>query len=261
MTVADLFGLDGKVAVITGSSKGIGLAIAEAMASAGARVVISSRKAEACEAVAAAICADGGEALAIPCNVSRVDELRALVDRTLDAWGRIDVLVCNAAVNPYFGPMAEVDETAYDKIMDTNVKNNLWLCNMVIPQMARRQDGAVIIVSSIGGLKGHARLGIYGLSKAADMQLARNLAVEWGASNVRVNCLAPGIVKTDMARTLWEDPKTHDRAVASYPLGRLGEPADIAGAAVFLASRAGAWMTGQTLVIDGGMTIAAGSYT
>jgi len=261
MTVADLFGLDGKVAVITGSSKGIGLAIASAMASAGARMVISSRKAEACEAAAAAICADGGEALAIPCNVSRVDELRALVDRTLDAWGRIDVLVCNAAVNPYFGPMAEVDETAYDKIMDTNVKNNLWLCNMVIPQMARRQDGAVIIVSSIGGLKGHARLGIYGLSKAADMQLARNLAVEWGASNVRVNCLAPGIVKTDMARTLWEDPKTHDRAVASYPLGRLGEPADIAGAAVFLASRAGAWMTGQTLVIDGGMTIAAGSYT
>lgn len=261
MTLKKLFGLDGKVAVITGSSKGIGRAIAEAMASAGARVVISSRKADACEDAAAAIREAGGESLAIPCNVSRRDDLRALVDRTLDAWGRIDVLVCNAAVNPYFGPMAEVDDEAYDKIMDTNVKNNLWLCNMVIPQMAGRRDGVVIIVSSIGGLKGHAKLGIYGLSKAADMQLARNLAVEWGAANVRVNCLAPGIVKTDMARKLWEAPEARDRAVAVYPLGRLGEPEDIAGAAVFLASRAGAWMTGQTLVIDGGMTIAAGSYT
>lgn len=261
MTNADLFGLDGKVAVITGSSKGIGRAIAEAMAAAGARVVISSRKAEVCEDVAAAIRAGGGEALSIPCNVSHHDDLRVLVDRTLETWNHIDILVCNAAVNPHYGPMADADEKAYDKIMNTNVKSNLWLCNMVIPQMAERRDGVVIIVSSIGGFKGHKNLGLYGLSKAADMQLARNLAVEWGPSNVRANAIAPGVVKTDMARKLWEDPGVHDQAVAAYPLGRLGEPEDIAGVAIFLASRAGAWMTGQTLVIDGGVTIASGRYS
>ncbi len=259
MTSGDLFRLDGLAAVITGSSKGIGRAIAEAMAAAGARVVISSRKEEACEDVAASIRAGGGDALAVSCNVSSHDDLRALVDATLAAWGRIDILVCNAAVNPHFGPMAEIGESAYDKIMDTNVKSNLWLCNMVIPQMAEREGGTVIIVSSIAGLQGNVGLGIYGLSKAADMQLARNLAVEWGPANVRANCIAPGVVKTDFAAKLWQDRKIHDQAVAAYPLGRLGEPMDIAGAAVFLASRAGAWMTGQTLVIDGGVTVAAGA--
>lgn len=256
-----MFRLDGKVAVITGSSKGIGRAIAEAMAATGARVVISSRKGEACEAVAASVRGAGGEAMAIPCNVSRHEDLRALVDQTLEAWGRIDILVCNAAVNPHFGPMAEVSESAYDKIMSTNVKSNLWICNMAIPQMAARRDGVVIIISSIAGLKGNLGLGIYGLSKAADMQLAKNLALEWGPANVRVNCIAPGVVKTDFARKLWDDPKVHDKAVAAYPLGRLGEPEDIAGAAVFLASRASAWMTGQTLVIDGGVTISPGQYS
>jgi NAD(P)-dependent dehydrogenase (short-subunit alcohol dehydrogenase family) len=261
MDYHDLFDLAGKVAIVTGATKGIGRAIAEAMAAAGAKVVVSSRKAEACAEVAAAIGEAGGTALDVPCNVSRVDDLRALVDRTLAAWDRIDVLVCNAAVNPHFGPMAEVTESVYDKIMDTNVKNNLWLCNMVLPQMAERRDGAVIIISSIGGLKGHDKLGIYGLSKAANMQLARNLAVEWGPANIRANCIAPGIVKTDMARALWEDPAVHDTAVAAYPLGRLGEPIDVAGAAVFLASPAARWITGQTLVVDGGVTIAAGRYS
>jgi NAD(P)-dependent dehydrogenase (short-subunit alcohol dehydrogenase family) len=256
-----MFSLENKVALITGSSRGIGKAIAEAMARAGARVVISSRKAQACEQVAASVRDAGGEAIAIPCNVSDKEQLVSLVDATLNEWGRIDVLVCNAAVNPHFGSSLEISEEAYDKIMTTNVKNVLWLCRAVIPQMAEREDGAVIIVSSIAGLKGTRRLGAYALSKAADMQLTRNLAVEWGARNVRVNCIAPGLVRTDFARALWEDPDSYRKAVAAYPLGRLGECEDIAGAAVFLAARAGAWITGQTLVVDGGTSAAAGQYS
>lgn len=256
-----MFSLDAKVALITGSSRGIGRAIAEAMAGAGARVVISSRKADACESVAEGIRGAGGEAIAIPCNVSDLGQLQSLVDATLEHWGRIDVLVCNAAVNPHFGPSLEIGESAFDKVMSTNVKNVLWLCRAVIPQMAERRDGAVIIVSSIAGLKGTSRLGAYAISKAADMQLTRNLALEWGHANVRVNCIAPGLVRTDFARALWEDPENHAKALAAYPLGRLGEPEDVAGAAVFLAARSGAWITGQTLVVDGGTTIAAGEYT
>ena len=256
-----MFSLDGKVALITGSSRGIGKAIAEAMAKAGARVVISSRKGDACEIVAEGIRAAGGEAIAVPCNVSDLAELQSLVDDTLKHWGRIDVLVCNAAVNPHFGPSLEISESAFDKVMSTNVKNVLWLCRAVIPQMAEREDGAVIIVSSIAGLKGTSRLGAYAISKAADMQLTRNLALEWGHKNVRVNCIAPGLVRTDFARALWEDPENHAKALSAYPLGRLGEPEDVAGAAVFLAARSGAWITGQTLVVDGGTTTAAGEYT
>ena len=261
MTFAKLFDLSGKVAVVTGSTKGIGKAIAEIFSEAGGKVVISSRKADMCEQVASAINSGGGEALAQPCNISRKDELQALVDTTLSKWGKIDVLVCNAAVNPYYGPLEEISDEAYDKIMNTNVKSNLWLCNMVLPQMAERRDGAVIIVSSIGGLKGNDKLGAYGLSKAADMQLARNLAVEWGGANIRANCIAPGLVRTDFARTLWEDPDAHARAVASYPIGRLGEPEDIAGAALFLASPAGSFVTGQTIVVDGGTTIGSTRYS
>jgi NAD(P)-dependent dehydrogenase (short-subunit alcohol dehydrogenase family) len=247
--------------VITGSSKGIGKAIAEAMAAAGAKVVISSRKAGPCEALADAINEGGGEAMALACNISEKAQLRALVDGTLNRWGRIDALVCNAAVNPYFGPLAEITDEAYDKTMNANVRSNLWLCNMVIPGMAARAGGAVILVSSIAGLKGHGNLGVYALSKAADMQLARNLAVEWGRSNIRVNTIAPGLVRTDMARALWEDPDRLAQALESYPLGRIGEPQDIAGAAVFLASKAGNFMTGQTLVIDGGTTVMGGRYS
>ncbi len=261
MTDADLFSLHGQVAVITGASKGIGRAIAEAMAAAGAQVVISSRKGDACEDVAGAINAAGGEALALACNIAHKGDLQGLVDRTLEHWGRIDTLVCNAAVNPYFGPLAEIPDEAYDKTMNANLRSNLWLCNMVIPQMATRGGGAVVLVSSIAGLKGHDKLGVYALSKAAAMQLARNLAVEWGRSNVRVNTIAPGLVRTDMARALWDDPDRLAQALESYPLGRIGEPQDIAGAAVFLASKAGNFMTGQTLVIDGGTTVMGGRYS
>lgn len=255
MRYADLFRLDGKTALVTGSSKGIGRAIAEAMAAQGAAVVISSRKEDACKAVAGEIVAAGGKAVAIPCNISRREDLAALVSGARKAFGKIDILVCNAAVNPHFGPLATLGDEAYRKTLDANIGANLWLANMVIPEMAERRDGSVVILSSIAGLKGTKSIGIYGITKAADLALARNLAVEWGHANVRVNCLCPAIVRTDMARALWENPATYKAAVALYPLGRIGEVQDIAGAAVFLASKAGAFVTGQQIVIDGGATI------
>jgi NAD(P)-dependent dehydrogenase (short-subunit alcohol dehydrogenase family) len=250
-----VFDLTGKVAIVTGSSRGIGRAIAEALARAGAKVVVSSRKVEASEEVAAALRKEKREAVAIPCHIGRREDCEALIEKTRAQWGKIDVLVCNAAVNPYYGPMTGLGDDAFDKVMQTNVRSNLWLANLVQPEMAARRDGVVIIVSSIGGLKGTEALGIYAISKAADMQLARNLAVEWGPHNIRVNCIAPGLVRTDFARALWENPKLLESTERRTPLRRIGEPDDIAGAAVFLASRAGAWMTGQTIVIDGGVTI------
>jgi NAD(P)-dependent dehydrogenase (short-subunit alcohol dehydrogenase family) len=250
-----IFDLTGKVAVVTGSTKGIGRAIAEELARAGARVVISSRKPDKCEEVADLIRGEGLEAIAIPCHIGRREDVEHLVSETEKQYGRIDVLVCNAAVNPYFGPMAGLTDEAFAKVIDSNVRSNIWLCNLVIPGMAERKDGSVIIVSSIGGLRGSLNLGIYAVSKAADFQLARNLAVEWGPRNIRVNCIAPGLVRTDFARALWEDAETLAGAEAKTPLRRIGEPEDIAGAAVFLASRAGRWMTGQVIVIDGGVTI------
>jgi NAD(P)-dependent dehydrogenase (short-subunit alcohol dehydrogenase family) len=251
----ELFDLTGQVALITGSSRGIGRAIAERMAEFGARVVISSRKLAACEEVAAQITARGGVALALACNINDKAQLEALVSGTRAAFGKIDTLVCNAAVNPYFGPSQDIDDGAFDKVLQANVRSNHWLCQMVIPEMAERRGGAVIVVSSIGGLKGSATLGAYSISKAADMQLVRNLAVEWGPRNVRVNAIAPGIIRTDFARALWEDPDVYASAIQRYPLGRIGEPDEVAGAAVYLASRAGSFTTGQTLVIDGGATI------
>ena len=252
-----LFDLSGQVAVITGSSRGIGRAIAEALASAGAKVVISSRKLDKCKEVAAAINEAGGEAIAVPCNISHKDQLRALVDKALASWGRIDILVCNAAVNPYYGPLLDIPDDAYDKIMSTNVRSNLWLCNMVIPGMAKRGGGSVIIVSSIAAFIGSRKLGAYGLSKAADVALARNLAAEWGEANVRVNCINPAIIRTDFARALWENEEVYDKAVQGYALKRIGEAHEIAGAALFLAARASSFMTGQTLVIDGGALLHA----
>jgi NAD(P)-dependent dehydrogenase (short-subunit alcohol dehydrogenase family) len=251
-----LFDLTGRTAVITGSSRGIGRAIAEAMARAGANVVVSSRKAADCEQVADALRKEGKQAVAIACHIGRRAECEALIHQSREKFGKIDVLVCNAAVNPYYGPMSGLTDEAFDKVMQTNVRSNLWLANLVRPEMAQRHDGAIIIVSSIGGLKGTDTLGIYAISKAADFQLARNLAIEWGPDNIRVNCIAPGLVRTDFARALWENPKLLEQTEKRTPLRRIGEPDDIAGAAVFLASRAGAWMTGQTIVIDGGVTIA-----
>jgi NAD(P)-dependent dehydrogenase (short-subunit alcohol dehydrogenase family) len=253
---ASPFCLDGKVAVVTGSSRGIGRASAEAMARLGARVVISSRKGEACEAVAAEIRRSGGEAAVIACNVARKPEVEALVAGTLRTYGRIDILVCNAAVNPVYGPLSQLTDEAFDKVMGTNVKSNLWLCNLVIPGMAERRDGAVIIVSSIAGLHGTGMLGAYGISKAADFALALNLSVEWGPHTVRVNCVAPGLIKTDFARALWENPDLLARRSAATPLRRIGEPEEIGSVVAFLASPGARFITGQVIVADGGVTIA-----
>ena len=255
-----LFDLTGKVAVITGSSRGIGRAIAERMAEQGARVVISSRKAGPCEEVAAALNAQReGSAIAAPANISSKEDLQRLVDQTMQAFGRIDVLVCNAASNPYYGPMAGIADDQFRKILENNVIANHWLIQMVAPQMLERRDGSIIIVSSIGGLRGSPVIGAYNVSKAADMQLARNLAVEFGPRNVRVNCIAPGLIQTDFARALWENPPLLKAATAGTPLLRIGQPDEIAGAAILLASQAGAFITGETIVVDGGATVGSGA--
>ena len=252
-----LFSLTGKVAIITGSSRGIGKAIAERMAEQGAKVVISSRKPEPCAEVTRAINAQygSGAAISIPANISSKEDLKHLVDETTARFGKVDILVCNAASNPYYGPLAEIEDDQFRKILENNVIANHWLIGFAVPQMIERKDGAIIIVSSIGGLRGSPVIGAYNISKAADFQLARNLAVEYGPHNIRVNCIAPGLIKTDFAKALWEDAEMLKQRTAITPLRRIGEPDEIAGAAIFLASRAGSFVTGQSIVVDGGVTI------
>lgn len=257
-SVQELFDLSGKVAIVTGSSKGIGKAIAQGLAAHGARVVVSSRKADACQKVVEEIEAGGGQAVSIPCHIGHKDQLQNLVEETRSKWGQIDIVVGNAAVNPFFGSSLDIPDSAFDKVMASNIRSHHWLCQLVVPEMRQRRDGVIILVSSTGGLRGSRYLGAYAISKAADMQMVRNLAVEFGPDNVRVNCIAPGLVKTDFARALWEDEERAAAQSAITPLRRLGEPVDIAGAAVFLSSPAAAWMTGQTLVVDGGITVAGG---
>ncbi len=253
----NLFSLEGQVAIITGSSRGIGRAIALRMAEHGAKVVVSSRKVAACEEVVKTIQDKYGKdrAIAIAANISSKDDLANLVAETERHWGQVNVLVCNAASNPYYGPQAGIADEQFRKILDNNIVANHWLINLVAPKMIQRKTGSIIIVSSIGGLRGSPVIGAYSISKAADMQLARNLAVEYGPHNVRVNCIAPGLIKTDFARALWEDEAMLKERMVTTPLRRIGEPDEIAGAAVFLASQAGSYVTGQSLVVDGGVTI------
>ena len=251
-----MFNLAGKVALVTGSSRGIGKSIIEQMANAGARVVVSSRKADACEKVRAEFAARGQAAIAVPCNVGQKEQVKNLVDTVLAKWGRIDILVCNAASNPAYGPMANATDEVFDKIMLTNVKSVFWLANMVLPQMAERKDGAMIIISSIGALRGSSSLGLYATSKAAEAGMCRALACEWGPKNIRINSIAPGLIRTDFARALWEDDTKRKAREALTPLRRIGEPQDIGAIAVFLASEAASFVTGQMIVADGGVTIA-----
>jgi len=254
--MGSLFDLSGKVALVTGSTRGIGRAIAEELARAGARVAISSRKADACAAVGAEFERAGYPVLARPCNVSRKEDLQALVDATRAQWGdRIDIVVANAATNPYYGPLTGIADEAFDKIIGNNVKSVLWLAAMTLPGMASHGGGSFTLVGSIGGLLANTVIGAYGVSKAAGHHLVRNLAAEWGPKNVRVNAIAPGLIKTDFARALWEDEARRAERIADTPLRRLGEPRDIAGIAVFLASDAAAFITGQCIVADGGVSI------
>jgi NAD(P)-dependent dehydrogenase (short-subunit alcohol dehydrogenase family) len=256
--MTSLFDLTGKVAIVTGSSRGIGRAIAEELAAHGATVVISSRKQDACEEVAEAIKASGGKAVAIAASISDKEALKELATRTLAELGRVDVLVCNAASNPYYGPMTGITDDQFRKILDNNVLSNHWLVQMIAPQMLERGEGSIIIVSSIGGLSSSTVIGAYNISKAADFQLARNLAAEFGPHGVRVNCIAPGLIRTDFAKALWENPETLKAVTKHTPMRRIGEPREIAGAAVFLASPASTFMTGQAVIVDGGSTIGVG---
>jgi NAD(P)-dependent dehydrogenase (short-subunit alcohol dehydrogenase family) len=263
MNTPTLFDLTGRVAVITGSSRGIGRAIAERLAEQGAKVVVSSRKQQSVQEVADAINAKhgAGTAIAVAANISSKDDLVRLVERTREAFARIDILVCNAATNVHFGPLSSIQDEQFRKILDNNILSNHWLIQLVAPEMAARGDGAITLVSSIGGMQGSPLIGAYNISKAADLQLARNLAVELGPRNVRVNCVAPGLIKTDFARALWQNPAIARAAEASTPLRRLGEPDDVAGAVVFLSSAAGRYITGQCIIIDGGGMISSPALT
>ncbi|TMV09282.1 SDR family NAD(P)-dependent oxidoreductase [Arenibacterium halophilum] len=255
--MSSLFSLAGRVAVITGSSRGIGFAIAMEMARAGAQVVVSSRNQDACDTAADKINIATGRKAASPfaASISDKQALNALVAHADETFGKVDILVCNAASNPYYGPLAEIPDDRFRKILDNNIIANNWLIGMVLPQMRGRKDGAIIIVSSIGGFVGSPVIGAYNISKAADMQLARNLAVECGGDNIRVNCIAPGLIKTEFSKALWDDRDTYETYMRSTPLKRAGTPEEIAGAAVFLAGPSGSFVTGQTLVVDGGTTI------
>jgi NAD(P)-dependent dehydrogenase (short-subunit alcohol dehydrogenase family) len=251
-----LFDLSGKTAIVTGSSRGIGQAIAEAFAEAGGRVVISARNAAPCEAVAAAIRDKGGAAIAIPARISDKAQLESLVTKTRETWGSVDVLVCNAAVNPHYGSLDKLTDELFERMMVNNVLSTLWLSRMVAPDMRARRDGAIIFITSTAALRATTILGMYGITKTADYALCRNLAAEWGPDNIRVNCIAPSVVTTQFARVLYEDPARRAAREAGTLLKRLGEPDDIAGVALMLATRAGAYITGQTIVVDGGTTIA-----
>lgn len=254
-----LFSLHGKVALVTGATRGIGLGIGSEMARAGAQVVIAGNEAEACMSVAQELRAGGLDVIGIPCDVADRSQLRALVDQTVAQRARIDVLVCNAGVAPHVGPIAEASDADWDLTMTVNLRSVLWLTSLVIPAMAERRDGSVIMTCSLASLRGNQGIGLYGLSKAAVAQLARNLAVEWGPANVRVNAISPGLIRTEFARPLTDNPERLQRRLSLTPLRRVGEVEEVAGVAVMLASAAGRFITGQNLVVDGGTTISDGN--
>ena len=246
------------VTIITGSSRGIGRAAAELLASRGHRVVISSRNQDSCEQVAEAIRADGGEAVAIACHVGQDEQLQGLVEKTAEAFGRIDHLVLNAASNPVYGPSDNVDRKAFDVIMHNNVYGSLRLSHLVRPHIAKAGGGAVVLVSSIAGLLGNRVIGAYGMSKAAENQLVRNLALEFGGDGIRVNGVAPGLIRTDFSKALLADERAVKHFEATTPLGRIGEPEDIARVIAFLVGPDSAWLSGQVITADGGITVTGG---
>jgi len=252
-----LFNLKNKSILITGSSRGIGKSIAHQCALHGANVIISSRKLDACKKTANEINNEVGNEVAFPiaANISDASQLDLLVESTREKLGKIDVLICNAATNPFMGSMLDMPSEKFDKVMNNNIKSNQVLCNLVLPEMIDRNDGAIIIISSIAAIKGSPILGAYNISKAADVMIVKNIAAEFGNKNIRANSIAPGLIKTDFAKALWENPDILKAVLSTTPMQRIGEPNEIAGVAVMLASDAGNYINGQTIVVDGGTTI------
>ena len=252
-----LFDLNNKSILITGSSRGIGKAIAYQSALMGANVIISSRKIDACKETAEEINKSIGKEVAFPieCNIGSEDQLQNLVNASLEILGSIDTLVCNAATNTYMGSMLDMSNEQFDKVMHNNIRSNQILCNLCIPHMIEKEAGSIIIVSSIAAIKGSSILGAYNISKAADVMIVKNIAAEFGHKNIRANSIAPGLIKTDFAKALWENPEILKSVLGTTPMQRIGEPDEIAGVAVMLASNAGSYINGQTIVVDGGTTI------
>ncbi|MGE0386377.1 MAG: SDR family NAD(P)-dependent oxidoreductase [Gammaproteobacteria bacterium] len=253
-----LFDLSGQVAIVTGGTKGIGRGIVERLAEHGARVVVSARDQAGCEAAAAEINQRYGQgavvAAGIAANLDKVDTLQALVDKASATFGRIDILVCNAAILPFIGPSADTPRELFSRIMEGNIHNTFRLCHMVLPQMRARKSGNIVIIGSVSGLRPSTTEMAYGLSKAAQAHLARSLAAEVVGDRVRVNCIAPGLVRSFSSRPVWENDAVLGGFTRNIPLGRIGEPDDIAGGVVFLCSQAGSYITGQVIPMEGGVS-------
>ncbi len=250
------FSLQGKVAIVTGASRGIGEAIARRLARAGAALVVASRKLEGVQAVADGIRAAGGEALALAVHVGQSADVEALVARTVETYGRVDVLVNNAATNPHFGPLLSADESQIDKILDTNLKGYFRTCKAVVPRMQAQGGGKIVNLASVAGLHPAPGMGVYGISKAAVIMLTQQLAMELGPFNIQVNAIAPGIIKTRFSQVLWQTPQIAEPVLQRMPLGHFGEPEDVAGLALFLSSVASDYVTGTVFVVDGGLNVA-----
>jgi dehydrogenase/reductase SDR family member 4 len=248
------FSLSGRCALITGGSRGIGRAVALAMAAAGAKVAVCARHLDGCEAVAAEITARGGQAIAIAGNVGRAEDAVAIIDGAVDGLGALDILVNNAATNPHFGPLVDAEDAAVDRIFQVNVQGPLRLVGAAVRAWMGEHGGSIINMASVGGISPEPMIGAYNASKAALINLTRTLAQELGASGIRVNAIAPGLVETDFARVLIETPAIHDQIVGQTALHRHGQPDEVAGAAVFLAGEAASYITGSVLVVDGGWT-------
>lgn len=253
--MTNLFDLTGKVAVVTGASRGIGQAIAERMAEAGAKVVISSRKQDGLDPIADGIRAKGGEVLAVAAHNGNKEALQALIKATVDAYGRVDILVNNAATNPHFGTMLEAEDSMWQKTIEVNIMGNVWLTQAVVPYMRQQGGGKIINIASINGLRPGRMQGIYSMTKAGVISLTQTLALELAGDNIQVNAIAPGLVKTKFARAIWENDVLLQAIIERTPAKRMGEPDDIAGMAIFLASPASNFATGQVFVVDGGVTI------
>lgn len=253
--IASKFNLHGKVALVTGSSKGIGKSIARGLAQHGARVVVSSRSQEAVEAVADEFRAGGLEAVGIACHVGDPAQQERLIQKTLEAFGRLDILVNNAAISPYYGPLEQTDEAAFDKIMQVNVKAPWMLANRAFRHMKEQGGGSIINIASVEGLRPGFGLGLYSVTKSALIMLTQNQAKEWGRYGIRANALCPGLIRTKFSEGLWSNEKVVTHYTRATPLGRIAEPDEMAGAVVLLASDAGSYMTGGVYTADGGYLV------